>query len=78
MLNIFRILNKSLLNGSLTFLIMDKKHFAKKWEISFIELINGVETKYKVTRKIPELSISETILFKSKEKAKKKFEEWLR
>lgn len=33
--------------------------------------------KYKVTRRIPELSVAETKVFSSKEKAKGQFEEWL-
>jgi hypothetical protein len=57
---------------------MDEKHFTKKWEVSLIKLVEGNETKYKVTRKIPELSVSETLIFRSKKKAIKKFEEWLR
>lgn len=37
-----------------------KKHIAKKWEISIIEFRNHIGKKFKVTRRIPELSISET------------------
>ena len=33
--------------------------------------------RYKVTRRIPELSVAETKIFNSKEKAKLQFEEWL-
>lgn len=33
--------------------------------------------KYKVTRRLPELFIAETKVFKSKGKAKAKFNEWL-
>lgn len=55
-----------------------KKHFTKKWEVSFIELMDGEVKKFKVTRKIPELSVSETRIYKSKERAKKRFGEWLK
>jgi hypothetical protein len=41
-----------------------KKHFTKKWIISIIELRNGADRKYKVTRRIPDLSVSETKIFK--------------
>ena len=54
-----------------------KKHPTKNWEISIIELKNHKGKKFKVTRRYPELSVAETKLFKSKEKAKKQFEEWL-
>jgi len=47
------------------------------WEISIIELRNGVGRKYKVTRRIPEMSISETKIFRSKQRAKEQFEEWI-
>lgn len=47
------------------------------WEVSIKELENGGK-KYKVTRKLPEFSISETKVFVSKEDAKKQLEEWLK
>lgn len=53
-----------------------KKHITKKWEVSIVELHNGIE-KFKVTRRIPELSIAETKFFKTKEEAKKQFDKWL-
>ena len=55
-----------------------KKHLSKKWEISIIELENKRGKKYKVTRKLPYLLIAETKMFRSKKKAKKQFEEWLK
>jgi hypothetical protein len=55
-----------------------KKNPTKKWEISFIELKNNKGKKYKVTRRIPEMSIAETKIFRSKKMAKKKFDEWLK
>jgi hypothetical protein len=54
-----------------------KKHLNKKWEISIIELQNSKGKKYKVTRHLPELKVSETKIFSSKKKAKKLFDEWL-
>jgi len=54
-----------------------KKHFTKKWEVSLIEFQNGEDKKYKVTRRIPELSIAETKLFRDKKLAKKQFDSWL-
>ena len=54
-----------------------KKHQIKKWEVSIIEIEEEYTTKYKVTKRIPELSVAETTVFSSKERAKKQFEEWL-
>jgi hypothetical protein len=49
-----------------------------KWEVSMIELEGSEGKQYKVTRRISELSVSETKVFRSKEDAIKQFEEWLR
>jgi len=54
-----------------------KKLFKKKWEVTIIELQNGKENKFKVTRRMPNLSVAETKVFKTKSEAKKQFEEWL-
>ena len=54
-----------------------KKHPFNKWEISIIELEDSDGKKYKVTRRLPELSVAETKMFSSKEEAKKQFNEWL-
>ncbi len=43
-----------------------------------MEIENDVGRKFKVTKRIPELSISETKIFRSKKKAKEKFNEWLK
>lgn len=43
-----------------------------------MELENGVGKKFKVTRRLPNLSVAETKLFRSKEDAKKQVEEWLK
>ena len=48
----------------------------KKWEVTIIELKENGK-RYKVTRRIPDMSVSETKMFKSKEKAIKQLEEWL-
>jgi len=42
-----------------------------------MELEEENRIKYKVTRRIPELSVAETKIFNSKEEAKQQFEEWL-
>ena len=55
-----------------------KKHITKKWEVSILELKNNGNKKFKVTRRIPELSVAETKFFKTKEEAKEQFEEWLK
>jgi len=55
-----------------------KEHIAKKWEVSIIELKNDGAKKFKVTRRIPELSVAETKFFRTKEEAKKQFDEWLK
>tara|TARA_Y100000310_G_C20703107_1_gene831951 strand:- start:2085 stop:2261 length:177 start_codon:yes stop_codon:yes gene_type:complete len=54
-----------------------KKHPYKNWEVSFAELISFSGKKFKVTRRLNKLSISETKIFTSKKKAKKQFEKWL-
>ena len=54
-----------------------KENLTKKWEVSIIEIENDVGKKYKVTRRAPEMSVAETKVFRSKEEAKKQFDEWL-
>jgi len=61
----------------LSYIMETKKHFTKKWEVSIIEIENSIGKKYKVTRRIPEMSVAETKVFRSKQDAKKQFEEWL-
>lgn len=56
---------------------MEKNHQIKKWAVSIMELENSMGKKYKVTRRLSTLSVSETIIFRSKKNAKKQFEEWL-
>ncbi|HLD96855.1 MAG TPA: hypothetical protein VI934_00770 [Candidatus Nanoarchaeia archaeon] len=55
-----------------------KKHRVKKWEVSFAELITEHGIKFKVTKRLPELSVVETKMFKSKKKAVAQFEDWLK
>ena len=55
-----------------------KKHPIKKWEVSIAEFQEDVGLKYKVTRRLPEMSVAETRVFTNKEEAKKLFDEWLK
>ncbi len=48
-----------------------------KWEVSILEIENTIGKKYKVTRRLSDSSIAETIIFRLKEDAIKKFQEWL-
>jgi hypothetical protein len=43
-----------------------------------MELQNRQGKKYKVTRRLPELLVAETKVFKSKKKANRQFDEWLK
>ena len=72
--------NKDLYNSKTNKNRMEKtkKHQTKKWEISIIELENKEGKKYKVTRRLPEMSVAETKIFDSKEKAIMQFNEWLK
>ena len=54
-----------------------KKHPVKKWEVSIMEFQDETGIKFKVTRRVIEASVAETKVFKTKEEAKKQFEEWL-
>ena len=47
------------------------------WKVSMIELRNGNQIRYKVTRRLPEMKIAETKVFLSKEDAMRQLEEWL-
>ena len=48
----------------------------KKYEVSLIELRNG-RKKYKVTKQIPRLKVSETKMFNSKKNALQQMNTWL-
>ena len=52
------------------------KHPIKKWEVTIIELKNS-KKKYKVTRRLEDLGISETLILDSRQEALKIFEKWL-
>lgn len=54
-----------------------KKSFTGNWIVSLLGIGNREGIKYKVTRSIPELSISETKIFKNKKEALEQFNEWL-
>ena len=56
----------------------NKKISIKKWEVSIMEIQNHKGRKYKVTRRLPELTVAETKIFTTKKKAKKQFDEWLK
>lgn len=51
-------------------------YFMKTWKVSIIEVKSSKRKLYKVTRRIPDLRVSETRIFSSKKKAMKQFQEW--
>jgi len=55
-----------------------EEHFTRRCEISIIELTNTVGKKFKVTKRVPDMCVSETKIFRSKKKAKKQFDDWLK
>ena len=57
---------------------LTKKHSIKKWEVSIAKFQNDVGKIFKVTRRLPELLVSETKMFRNKKKAKKQFDDWLK
>jgi len=48
-----------------------------KWEVTIAEFEDEEGKKYKVTRRLPEMLVSETKIFKSKKQARKQFKQWL-
>jgi len=54
-----------------------KKDEFTGWEVSIIKLKDDNIDKYKVTRRLPELTVAETKIFFSKKEASAQFEEWL-
>ncbi len=54
-----------------------KEHFNKKWEVSIIEFEDAQGKKYKVTKRLPDMSVAETKIFRTLDEAKKQFNEWL-
>ncbi len=55
-----------------------KKHSMKGWEVSLIEFRSSKGKKFKVTRRLPEMSVAETKVFATRKRAKKLFDEWLK
>ncbi|MFH1132899.1 MAG: hypothetical protein V1735_00245 [Nanoarchaeota archaeon] len=47
-----------------------------RWEVSFVVLRNCTKP-YKVTRRIPDLSVFETLIFSDKRLALRKMRSWL-
>ena len=52
------------------------EHRIKRWEVSMIEFENTIGKIYKVTKRLPELAVSESRFFRNKEEAKALFNEW--
>ena len=50
---------------------------ANKWEVSIIELKKNGKKRYKVTRRMPGLSVAETRMFRTKKKALEQLRNWL-
>jgi hypothetical protein len=48
-----------------------------KWEVSISVFISEKGKRYKVTRRLPELYVAETKMFRDRNKAKKLFDAWL-
>lgn len=46
------------------------------WEVSIKELKTKKKTVYKITRRLPELGVSETKIVISKEEALRQLQEW--
>lgn len=55
-----------------------EKHMTKKWEVSIMELEGNKGKTFKVTRRIPEISVAETRVFRLKKRAKKQYDGWLK
>jgi len=54
------------------------KNEITKWEISILEIQNHKGSKFKVTRRLPEMFVAETRIFRNKKKAMNLFYEWLK
>jgi len=48
-----------------------------RWDITLTSYLADGKRVYKVTRRLPGMSVSETRIFKSKKSARKQFREWL-
>lgn len=49
----------------------------KKWEVSIMELQTEKGVVYKVTRRVAEMGVAETKLFKTLYEARQQLDEWL-
>ena len=47
------------------------------WEVTIIEIKEEGRIKFKVTRRLPKMSVAETKIFDSKEEALRQIQEWL-
>jgi len=56
---------------------MEKKNPFKNWEVSVREFETSTGKQWKVTRRMPGMSVAETKVFASKEEAISQYEEWL-
>lgn len=59
------------------FRMITRKHAIKKWEVSIVELQDGKDSLFKISQRIPDLSVAETRVFKDKKSAKRLFDKWL-
>jgi len=57
---------------------MEKKHQYKKWVVSIKEYETPSGREWKVTRRLVEMSVAETLIFKFKKEAIRQYKEWLR
>lgn len=48
-----------------------------KCEITISNYFHNGKKRYKVTRRFPDLAVSDTLFFSSKKKARQQFREWL-
>jgi hypothetical protein len=53
------------------------RHALKQWEVSIVELRTENGRIFKVTRRLPELTVAETKLFRTKDEALAPFDAWL-
>ena len=49
----------------------------KNWEVTIKEFQSKKGKRYKVTRRMPEMKVADTKMFKNKEEALRQFNEWL-
>ena len=49
----------------------------KEWEITILQFKNHEGIKFKVTRRLPNMSVAETKIFRTKEEAQEQINKWL-